>query len=267
MPTVWNANINVALKKDMVFAEDCNREYEGDVRKAGDAVRILGVGKPTITTQSNTKIVLGAPEEVEDISTTLPIRQVAYFNFKVDDIDKRQAEGKVLEALRSEASLGLSDVMDQYIANLAAGGVFDSATSYQLTKSNILEKVDAALVRLYENNVSRNARITMTLPPWVYMLLKQAYTDLDTDNSEMLKNGRVGRYGSVVVKLSNNVAKSGGDFLIQVKTDKAIAFVNPLIHTEAYRPEDGFADAIKGFVLYDAKIVRADEMIVMNVKK
>ena len=68
--------------------------------------------------------------------------------------------------------------------------------------------------------------------------------------------------------MSNNVAKSanGATDYIQVKTRRAIAFAKPLTHTEAYRPENGFSDAVKGFILYDAKIVRPKEMFVMNVK-
>ena len=100
------------------------------------------------------------------------------------------------------------------------------------------------------------------------MILKRAYTDLDTDNSDILKNGKVGRYGSAIIKMSNNVAKdTSGNHLIQLKTDRAIAFANPMTHIEPYRPEKSFSDAVKGFILYDAMIVRPKELIVGKVKK
>lgn len=75
-------------------------------------------------------------------------------------------------------------------------------------------------------------------------------------------------YNNVVVKMSNNVATaaSGTEDKIMLRTERAIAFVNPMTHTEAYRPETKFADAVKGFVLYDAKIVRPKELIVINAK-
>ena len=44
------------------------------------------------------------------------------------------------------------------------------------------------------------------------------------------------------------------------------AFVNPLTHTEAYRPEKSFADAVKGYALFDGKVVRPKEIINVNVK-
>ena len=128
-------------------------------------------------------------------------------------------------------------------------------------------EVGETLEKLYGNNVRPNGKIMMEVPPWFYMRLKQAYTALDTDNSKMLENGRVGKYGNVIVKMSNNVAvDSSANSLITVHTDKAVAFVNPMTHVEAYRPEKGFSDAVKGFVLYQAKIVRPKELVVLNCK-
>ena len=267
IPTVWAEGINRELEKSLVFAENCNRQYEGEVKAQGDSVRILGVGKPTITTTTNKNIVLNDAEAVEDTAVTMLIRQIAYFNYKVDDIDKRQAVGGVMEALSKETSLGLADVMDKYIADLAKAeeAVLYSPETVTITEANILENVDGVLQKLYENDVKPGSEITLTVPPWFYMMMKRAYEDLDTDNSTMLKNGKMGTYAGATIKMSNNVAVgAGGSSLIQVKTNKAIAFVDPMTHTEAYRPEKSFSDAVKGFVLFDAKIVRPKEMIILN---
>lgn len=268
IPTVWSEAIQRELARACVFAENTNREFEGDVKKMGDAVRILGVGKPTIFQSNDKSIVLSDPEVIEDTSVQLAINQVAYFNYRVDDIDRSQAVGGVMEALSKETSEGLASVMDSYIANLAKApeAVLDEKTAYQVTKENILQKIDAALEKLWENDVTPQTNVTITVSPRFYSLMRQANIELDTDNSEMLRNGTMGQYAGVTVKLSNNVAKSAAGDLIQLKTDRAIAFCNPLTHTEAFRPEKGFSDAVKGFVLYDAKIVRPKEMVVMNVK-
>lgn len=268
IPTVWNTAINRELEKSLVFAENTNRQYEGDVKQQGDSVRILGVGKPTITRTTDKNIELTSAEKIEDTSITMPISQIAYFNYKVDDIDKRQAVKGVMDALSAETSQGLADEVDKYIAKLATAREavkLDEAATL-ITKDNILEYIDRALERLYKNDVRPSTPITATVDPTFYMRLKQAYTKLDTDNSGMMKNGRVGMYGNVTIKMSNNVADTGGTKLIQLKTDRAIAYVKPMTHTEAYRPENGFSDAVKGFILFDAKIVRPKEMIVLNAK-
>lgn len=269
VPRVWGKAIQHDLEKAMVFAEDCNRQYEGDVKNLGDTVKVLGVGKPTITTQVGGDIVLTGAEKVESTSVSMPIEHVSYFDYKVGDIDKLQATGGVMEALSKEATMGISDEMDKLISSMSRDklAVKFATQATQLTKDNILTVIDSALVKLYDNNVRPTDNIVMTVSPWFYMILKQAYTALDTDNSKMLENGRVGMYGNVKVKMTNNITKdTNGNDLVQIKTDKAIAFANPKIHTEPYRPENGFEDAVKGFTLYDAKIVRPKEMIVLNCK-
>lgn len=268
IPTVWAEGINRELERLCVFKENCNREYDGSVAQLGDSVRILGVGRPTIYTGTKDGITLTTAESVEDTAVILNIDRVAYFNYKVDDIEKRQAVGGVMDALQAETSEGIANVMDKYIADLSSDSlaVLDNATATEVTSENVLSIIDDALIRLYENDVTQNTKITLTVSPKFYMLLKQAYIKLDTDNSDLMKNGFVGKYGNVDVKMSNNVAKTTTGELLQLKTDRAIAFVNPLTHTEAYRPENEFSDAVKGYVLFDGKIVRPKEMIVLNVK-
>lgn len=273
IPTVWNEAINRELERLCVFAEDCNRSYEGTIKNKGESVKILGVGKPTITTiakSARNNDIRGA-ETIEDTSIIMPINVISYFNYKIGDIDKAQAVDGVMDALSKETSEGLANEVDRYIANLAIEdplAVKYSATDVKVEASNVLQEFNKAIRKLYENDVKQNTEIVATVSPRFYFILKEAYTDLDTNNSELLKNGRVGKYGNVTIKMSNNVAKSanGATDYIQVKTRRAIAFAKPLTHTEAYRPENGFSDAVKGFILYDAKIVRPKEMFVMNVK-
>lgn len=265
IPTVWAETINRDIERNHVFVADTNRQYEGSVKKQGDSVRILGVGKPTIKTQVGKEITLTGAEKVADQSITLNINHVATFDYKIDDIDKRQAVGGLMEALAKETSEGLADEMDRFVANMSLDKqavIFNSAAT-TITKDNILETIDNMLVKLLENDVKRTANITLTLPPKHVMLLKQAYVHLDTDNSVMMKNGVVGKYNGITIKESNNCAKdSSGNYMVQLKTNRAIAFVNPITYIEPYRPEKEFSDAVKGFILYDGIIARPKELIV-----
>ena len=274
IPEIWAETINRDLERVCVFASDCNREYEGSVSKMGDSVRILGVGAPTITTYSNKDDFKGlsSAETVEDTSVTMVINQLATFNYKVDDIDKRQAVGGLMEALSAETSEKLSNEQDKYISSLAVDKLAKRMwnASKEVTADNILDCLLEAHQMLMENDVSTQTRVVVTLNPRLATLYKKAMSMRDTDNSDLLKNGLIDRFDGMDIKVSNNVhrVKEGSvtSDLIQVKTQRAIAFARPMIHTEPYRPENGFSDAVKGFVLYDAKIVRPKEMFVMNVK-
>ena len=269
-PKIWAKQINRELERAMVFAEDCNRQYEGDVKQMGDTVKVLGVGKPTITKQVGGSIVLQDPEAVEDTSVDMVINRVAYFNYLVDDIDRRQAVGGLMDALSAESSEGTANAMDEDIAALAgtadAPKLFKSTTA--ITVDNILKQIDLGVQKLMENDVKPETKIVITVPPWFKTILRQAYVQLDTNNSAMLKNGRVGQYDNVIVKMSNNCNRnSDNGHNIMLRTQRAVAFANPLTHVEPYRPEKRFADAVKGFVLYGTKIVRPKELVVLNVKE
>ncbi len=271
IPSVWSEAINRGLERACVFVEDCNRQYEGDVSKQGDSVHILGVGKPTIRTleRSNASGEIAAAEEVADSSVILNINQIRYFNYKIGDIDKAQAVNGVMEALSEETSEGIANAMDKYVADFISGASKLNAAAVAVTKDNVLDILDNAILYLQEKDVSfANGNVSVTLSPRFYKLFKQAYIDKNTNNTGDLKNGNICMYGNVRVKLSNNVNKtnSGAEDNIMMRTKRAIAFVNPLTHTEAYRPEKSFADAVKGYVLFDGKIVRPDEIVNINVK-
>ena len=272
IPSVWSESITRELERVCVFAEDCNRQYEGDVSKKGDSVHILGVGKPTIKSLSreNASGEIDEAEEVSDTSVIMNINQIRYFNYKVGDIDKAQAIGGLMDALSQETSEGLANEIDKYIAQMALGADVSklSASASVVTKDNVLSILDDAIEALQENDVNMASGVTVTVSPRFYKLFKQAYVSRSTDNQETLQNGKVATYGNVTIKLSNNVAKSesGAVDNIMIRTKRAIAFVNPLTHTEAYRPEKSFADAVKGYALFDGKVVRPKEIININVK-
>ena len=278
IPEVWSETILHELDRLCIFAEDCNRQYEGDVKNKGDTVHILGAAKPTIKKLARTAASseIDTPEELGGTDDILTVEQIAYFNYLVGDIDKAQAVNGLMESLSKETSEGLANEIDQYIASFAVDEsvtALNGTTPVKVTDTKgdagyVLSVLDKAIQTLYENDVNPSTEIVVTVSPRFYMLFRSAYVDRSTDNAGIMKNGKVGMYGNVTVKMSNNVhtTDSGATDNIMIRTKRAIAFVNPLTHTEPYRPERKFADAVKGFTLYDAKVVRPKEIININVK-
>lgn len=267
---VWAAQFEKDLEKSLVFYENCNHQYEGLAKEPGDSVKILGIGRPSTRTHTDGKLHdLDAPEEVEGSSMTMPINIVTDFNFYVDDLDKRQAEGGggLLSAYMSEAKDVVAEAQDAYIAKFANDkNIAKETASAAITKDNILDFIDKAYLKLLKNDVKRTTEVTLTASPQFIMILKRAYVDLDTNNSEMIKNGRVGRYGGIIIKETNQCFADSTYEYFQLKTNKAISFVKPYIHLEPYRPESNFSDAVKGYALYDGKVTRPKEIIGLKVK-
>lgn len=267
---VWATAIEKDLERVCVFAADTNQKFEGKIKGLGDTVRVLGVGKPTVT-EHNLKdgdITLADAEKVADTSVSLVVDRAAYFNYGVSDINKAQGSGGVLATLNTESSEECASRIDKAIADLAlatAGVKKLKSTNTVITKDNVLATLDDCQRYLFENDVTLSTKVTVTVPPWFYTVLRQAFVAIDTDNSKMLENGQVATYGNMIIRMSNNCATtSNGHSLIQVKTPRAIALAKSTPHVEPYRPEKGFSDAVKGFVLYGCKIVRPKEMVVLE---
>lgn len=267
-PIVWASQFEKDLEKALVFYENCNHQYEGLATKPGDSIKILGIGRPSTRTFTDGKLhKLEAPEAIQGTSMTIPINHVTDFNFYVDDLDKRQAQGGagLLSQYMSEAKNEVAEQQDAYIASLVTDKNVKTTTATKVTVDNILDIIDKAYLMLLKNDVKRSDTVTLTASPDFNMILKRAYVELDTNNSEMLANGRVGRYSNIIIKESNQVYNDGTNDIIQLKTNRAISFVKPYIHLEPYRPEEYFEDAVKGYALYEGAVTRPKEIVGIKV--
>ena len=270
IPEVWDKKIERDLERLCVYVEDCNRKYEGEVKRCGDTVHITGVGKPKISTlaRENADDDITGPETVDGTDTILVIDQIRYFNFMVGDIDKAQALDGLLDELTAEANEGLANEVDTYIAGLVANAGL-AVTEAALTADNVLKTLNKGQMKLFENDVKPTTEVSVVVPPSVSLMLRDIFINKDTNNSELLKKGKVAEYGNMTIKMSNNVNKTTGDgsttYNMMMRTKRAVAYAQPLRHIEPYRPEGKFADAVKGLHLYGAKVVYPKELVCLDM--
>lgn len=267
-PEIWSALLLVALRKALVYSVFTNRDYEGEIAEAGDTVRITSLGRPTIANYIPGTTVI-SPETVADSQRTLVVDQSKYFAFQVDDVDKRQAKGGILEQLKDEAAYAFGDVVDQYLASFytsiqAANQLGSITVNSATTPTDAYDKVLVPLkVRLDKANVSTAGRATVVTPELHGCLLRDPrFVKVnEAGTSEGLRNGVVGRAAGFDIALSNNAPNTtGSEFAIIAGNDRAITFAEQINKTEAYRPQSSFSDAVKGLLLYGAKNVRPDSL-------
>lgn len=278
-PEIWSAQLLVGLRKSLVYGGPgiVNRDYEGEIRQAGDTVRITSISDPTINdyVANSTTIV---PETLTDAQRTLLIDQCKYFAFEVDDVDARQAIGNVIPEAMSRAAYKLADIADQFIAGLYTGvqsaNIATAVTSIvAATDTTWHLAYDAVLVPLKvvldEANVPTMGRYVV-IPPWLHgiMLRDPRFVRVDeSGTSEGLRNGQVGRAAGFDILLSNNVPVNGAVYTVQAGISTAITMAEQINKTEAYRPQDSFGDAVKGLALYGAKLIRPDCIATCAVTK
>ena len=102
MPEVWSKKLQKIFDKKAVFASIVNRDFEGDIKNAGDAVKIRTFGDITINDYTRNSSI--AYQDLSDPMDTLTIDQQKYFAFKLDDLDKAQSNIKILEGLCKTSS-------------------------------------------------------------------------------------------------------------------------------------------------------------------
>ena len=264
IPEIWSAVMLDSLKKSLVYAGPgvVNRDYEGDIRNMGDTVRIRSISRPTIGTYTKNSTTI-SPETLTDAQRALYIDQAKYFAFEVDDIDRAQSVGGEMEAALMEAAYGLRDVADQYIAALYTGAQSANqiGTVSVTTAALAYTQIRKLKVALDEANVPQEGRYVV-VPPWYEGLLLEddRFVRVDASGtSEGLRNGQIGRALGFNVLASNNAPLvTGDDYAVMAGHPSAISFAEQIASIETYRPESGFADAIKGLHVYGAKLVRPD---------
>lgn len=266
--TIWSKSILRSLRKITSLRNHCDYKYEGDAKNASE-VKILSVNRPTVRTYvPGTALVR---ESATDSAQVLKLDQYRYFNFEVEDIVKAQSVPGLMEALTDEASIGLGEEGDKYVASIiktAADGskIAVSATEIALTNKNAMESVEEGFATLYENDCKVQDTYYLELAPKVFTVYRQQLTELSTNNPEILKKGAVGRINNAYVCIENLLPKSASAYYNVLRTDKAIAYVEQIRKVEHYRPEDAFTGAIKGLMVFGAKIVRPKEIYVMKTK-
>ena len=265
---IWSKAILKSLRTITSLRNHCDFMYEKDSANAKE-VKILSVNRPSIH-----KYVPGTAlerESVKDTAQILKLDQAFYFNFEVEDIVKAQSVPGLLEATCEEASIGLAEEGDKYVAEVVKtavdGGEVEASNEITLTKSNAVESIENGFAKLYENNCKVSDTFYLEVAPTPFVLYRQALTELSTNNPEILKKGAVGKINNAYVCIENLLPTSETAYYNILRTPKAIAFAEQIDKVEKYRPEDAFTDAVKGLYTFGAKIVRPKEIYVIKTKK
>ena len=277
IPELWSARLLYALEKSHVATNLVNRNYEGVIANQGDTVHINSIGAVTVKDYTkNTNIA--DPEVLTTADQTLDIDQAKYFNFQVDDVDKAQISGEIIDTAMGRSAYALADVSDAFLLKTIANGVASAnkigakATLTALTASNVYENIVKMRTLLDKANVPATGR-TIVVPPEVYalLLLDDRFAKSGSDSGQnALLNGMVGRVAGFDVFMSNNCVSGtdGGSgstayFVITAQVASATTYAEQIIKTEGYRMESRFADGVKGLHVYGAKVTDGSQIAAM----
>lgn len=272
VPDLWSARLLVALRKSTVAASLCNRDYEGEIRRMGDSVKITGVARPTIGNYTaHTDITV---EDIDDNSRSLIIDQAKYFAFELDDIEKAQSVngGAVLNQATDEAAFGLRDTADQFLFTTIAAGVSAAAPDNSIAEATIATATAAydrlvdMKVLLDNSSTPQEGRWAVVTPAFHGWLLKDSrfISAGDDAGAAVRANGRVGSAAGLNIYVSNNLPDGPGAGLgknLLAGYNGATTFAEQIVSVEGARMEKRFADMVKGLHVYGAKVTRPEALV------
>lgn len=267
IPEVYSDLLMMDRDKETVFAKLVNRDYEGEIAQMGDVVHITGLQDPTI--RSYTKGATLAAEYLKDNTVDLVIDQANYFNVLLDDMDKKQAAGDPTPETIRRARLGFADKMDQYIAGMyeQAG---TSISHTQVVSSNVISTLSSGLTKLRENSVPTSETVYLVASPRIAEKIMLADIVYNTDNSDTLNNGLIGRikFLNMEVYTSVNIVTSDNVDYCMMFTKPAISLAEqvPVGSIEKLRSPDTLADIVRGFHLFGAKVLKPKELVTLALK-
>lgn len=294
IPQLWADTLLAALRVNLVYGNLFNRDYEGQVQKMGDTVRINAIGDITVSNYTKDTDI-NAPSALTDAQTMLTISQAKYYNFEVDDVDAAQAHPEVMTEAMNWAAYKVALTIDQYLAGFYTDAVSantigssGSPTTPTLANMNTTTGIGSGTA-VYDYLVLLGQYLTQqavpkvgrwcVIPPWGSTLLMQdiRFTGYNTPDARMsiMTNNLDASKGNVQADaylgkiagmdiyeslnaphLSGTSGTSGSVDVFMAGHSMALTMAEGINKVEAYRPPYRFADAIKGLCLYGAKTVR-----------
>ena len=286
-PVIWSRGFLNNLNKAHVHVAVLNRDYEGEIKAQGDSVKISSIGRVTVrdytrnsglggTAASPTITAIARPEILQGSSLFLTISEAEYFNFAIDDADKFQQQPKLMDKAMAEAAYAMANEVDQFVNSVLQTGVAGTANGNGNRLPAKTIGVGAGDDDFYETLVDLGVKLAESdvtgpkwaiIPPWAHGMLQKdvRFTNYGTEaNRATLQNGLIGNAAGFELSVSNNLsgatsgtlAVAGGVYTVLAGVKEAATYAEQIDSIEAFRPQDGFSDAVKGLHLYGAKVTR-----------
>lgn len=283
LPDVWSGKMQVKFYKATCLSEVTNNDWEGEIKDTGDTVNIRSV--PDINISTYTKGLALVSQVPTSTPLTLNIDKGKYFQVVVDDVDKVQADIRLMDIFSDDAGEQMkitieADVFANVGASAAASnfGAAAGVTSLNInlgtsgapcfctpagagakdglligSAKNFVEHIVDMGQVLDEQNVPESGR-WLLIPPAGASRLKKGdikQVNVTGDDQSPIRNGRLGMIDRFTLYVSNNLTNvSGAKYGLLAGTRDAISFASQLTKVETIRSTATFGDILRGLNVY-----------------
>ncbi len=271
IPEIWSKKLQAKFYAKTVLGAIANHDWEGEIQGAGSKVIIRAI--PTITIGD---YGIGGTINYQDLTDDkieLLIDKAKYYAFKVDDIDRVQADIKIVNESTGDASEQMKIVVDTDVLGNVYADASNSLATTIVTKSTVLDWIVDSGTALDEANVPESGR-WLVIPPWIAGMIKKSDlkdASLAGDGTSIMRNGRLGMLDRYELFSSNNLALSGvaadGTYHCIGGTRHFISFASQFVKTETLRLQNSFGDAVRGLKVYGYKATKPEAGVYLPARK
>ncbi len=256
---VISAEIMRTNEDNLLANRICNTSFVGDIKNRGDSVTFVGLNEPTVYDYEGTVTY----EDIQDSATVLQIDQDKAFSFKVADLEALRSSLGLKDSQAKRASYNLKKEVDAYVFGLyeQADNYFEEATS--VTPANVLQLIGEVKEMLETKNV-QDGRIWIVVPPFVKTKLMLAGIKFQINNG-VNGSGTIGFTDELGCDLfvSNQLATDeSGAVHLMAGSYSAIAYAEQVLDIQYIdRLENSFDSAVRGRIVFGAKVIKPDELV------
>lgn len=270
---LWSGMYVTKFYEACVAAAICNTNYEGLISKQGDKVIIHQV--PDVTISDYEKGDEIAYQDLNAANVELEIDYAKLFAFKVDKIDKLQANKQFMDKCTTDGSEKMKIAIDAHIlatipSQVAAANAgataglksqdIDLGTALApivVDKNNILDLIVDLGTVLDEQSVPETSR-KLVLPARICGLIKKSdikNASITGDGTSAMRNGRIGEIDRFEIFSSNNLVKTNNVWDLLAAHPSATTFAAQFVDVEYLEKlERTFGSAIRGLNVYGFKV-------------
>jgi hypothetical protein len=289
IPEIWSGKLLVKFYTSTVFAYIANTDYEGEIAKYGDKVKIRTIPDMAIRKYKvGQSLKYDRPKgEVID----LLIDRGEYFAFAINDVEAKQADIAYVDKWSDDASQQMKGAIDKAVLSVmytsasaynkgATAGKIDGAINLGVTgapvalgKSTIIEKLIECGQCLSEQNVPETDRYSV-IPAWMGTKIKVselAEASYSGDGISTERSGRIGKVDHFTLYTSNNILPvvdtSVNCYHAIFGHKTGLTFASQLTEVEKIKNPDDFGDLMRGLQVYGFKVLKAESVGDLYCKK
>ncbi len=265
-PEIWSKRLLENLDDYGVMAECVNRDWEGEIKYAGDTVRITQPGNIALNTHDDdTPIKYETPKGNQLVLT---IDQQKDWGFKISTIEQRQSNVKDIQTkYTNRARVAVVNAKDGFMHTTGFAGVdtTNQLGEVTVTKTDIYDLCLDLFEKLSDSNAidsngrgSDKKRPFLILPPALIKIIKKSEEakNATTLGDETIRKGTILQYAGFDIKQSTLIKPSAGKYNILAGTTDGITFADQIVETKVETSKDYFGLFVAGLYLYGAKVVQ-----------